>query len=93
MKKLASATTVPAWRRAVPDTRIVLFHPGLSNGDGAEGSGNSSFDLLFVGQVAPHKCPDLLLGTMSAARRLSHIPLRASAVGSSIYGTADRLIG
>lgn len=154
----ATAATVGAWRRALPDARIVLymhsplarsfgrrelvrsleeadvvvfvshynrsrflervpelagkaavvengvnqsiFHPleepSATRGDtdgcavhpGAEGG---PFELLFVGQVAPHKGPDLMLRALAAAQDLTTVPMRASVVGSSAYDAGDEL--
>jgi glycosyltransferase involved in cell wall biosynthesis len=144
---LWGAATVPAWRAALPDTRIAVymhsplargygrgeltrsltdadvvvlvsgslrsefvgrvpalagsavvvtngvdgsvFHPG--GGAAAARSDHGPFELLFVGQMAPHKGPHLLLEAMTAARGLTSRPLRATLVGSSAYDAADRL--
>jgi glycosyltransferase involved in cell wall biosynthesis len=65
-----------------------VFHPA----DRAPStSGEGPFEVLFVGQMAPHKGPHLLLEAMVAARGLTRRPLRATLVGSSAYDAADRL--
>jgi glycosyltransferase involved in cell wall biosynthesis len=70
-----------------------LFHPGTGDAgrDESAGPDESAFELLFVGQVAPHKGPDLMLRAMAAARVLTPVPLRASVVGSSAYDAGDDL--
>ena len=146
---MATAATVPAWRAALPDARIVLylhsplartygraelvrslvdidavvcvsgflrsqvvtrapalaarttvvengvdrsiFHPAPDGSAGQDRGDRSSFELLFVGQVAPHKGPDLLLRAIAAARELTDVPLRATVVGSSAYDAGDDL--
>ena len=146
---LATAATVPAWRRALPDSRIVLymhsrlartygraelvrslggvdavvfvseflrsqfvtrvpalaaratvvgngvnrsvFHPDPDGPVGCDRAVGSPFELLFVGQVAPHKGPDLMLRAMAAARGLTDVTLRATVVGSSAYDAGDEL--
>ena len=54
-------------------------------------SSEGPFELLFVGQMAPHKGPHLLLEAMAAARGLTRRPLSATLVGSSAYDAADHL--
>ena len=146
---LATAATVPAWRRALPDSRIVLymhsplaraygraelvrslggvdavvfvseflrsqfvtrvpalaakatvvengvdrsvFHPDPDGPVGRDRAEGSPFELLFVGQVAPHKGPDLMLRAVAAARGLTDVTLRATVVGSSAYDASDEL--
>ena len=146
---LATAATVPAWRQALPDSRIVLymhsqlartygraelvrslvgvdavvfvseflrsqfvervpalaaratvvengvdrsvFHPDPDGPVRRERDDGSPFELLFVGQVAPHKGPDLMLRAMAVARKLTDVPLRATVVGSSAYDAGDDL--
>jgi glycosyltransferase involved in cell wall biosynthesis len=56
-------------------------------------SDGTGFELLFVGQVAPHKGPDLMLRAMALARGLTTVPLRASVIGSSAYDAGDELTG
>jgi glycosyltransferase involved in cell wall biosynthesis len=68
-----------------------VFHP--ADRPAAPASGADPFELLFVGQMAPHKGPHLLLEAMSAARQLTSRPLRATLVGSSAYDAGDELTG
>jgi len=146
---LATAATVPAWRRALPDSRLVLymhsqlartygraeltrslvgadavvlvseflrsrfvarvpalaaratvvengvdrsvFHPAPDAPVGRVRGDGSPFELLFVGQVAPHKGPDLMLRAVGAARAMTGVTLRATVVGSSAYDAGDDL--
>ena len=157
---LSTATTVPAWRRALPAARIVLymhsplargygraelvrslsdadvvvfvsaflrsrfvervpalagvsvvvengvdrtlFRPdggsptGAATGPGGDGRGNehpgdAPFEVLFVGQMAPHKGAHQLLEAMAVATRQTDRPLRATLIGSSAYDAGDRL--
>ncbi|HEX7459316.1 MAG TPA: glycosyltransferase family 4 protein, partial [Acidimicrobiales bacterium] len=68
-----------------------VFHPASDGSAGWERGDGSAFELLFVGQVAPHKGPDLLLRAMAVARELTDVPLRATVVGSSAYDAGDAL--
>jgi glycosyltransferase involved in cell wall biosynthesis len=68
-----------------------VFHPDQAGTTPQTGAGASDFQILFVGQVAPHKGPDLMLRAVAAAQKLTPVPLRASVVGSSAYSAGDPL--
>jgi len=72
-----------------------VFHPGPGAG-GVAGTASTEdratpFEILFVGQMAPHKGPHLLLAAVADAARRTDRPLRTTLVGSSAYDAGDRL--
>jgi glycosyltransferase involved in cell wall biosynthesis len=70
---------------------LATFHHG--DGPGTADGGDEAVTLLFVGQVAPHKGPDLLLSALSVATGLTSRPMRALVVGSSDHDAGDELSG
>ena len=89
--KLADRTVV------VPNgVDLATFHsvePSTAiRAEGPAGTGGSEpFTLLFVGQMAAHKGPDLMLRAMARAADLTDRPLSAQLVGSSDYDAGDAL--